>query len=153
MHSMGNLPIGIRPATADDLEFLVDVFLGAGREMITASRGSWDTVRERAQFEEQLNISSTRVIRYGSVDVGFIMIVAKDEDVELHTICVLPEYQGLGIGSQITNEVIQSAAGSGQGIVLSVLKENKRARALYERLGFVVTGESKHHHQMRFNKP
>ena len=153
MPSKENLQTGMRPATVDDLDFLVDVFLSAGREMITASRGSWDAERERAQFEEQLDFSSTHIIQCGAVDVGFLMIVAKDEDVALHTICVLPEYQNLGIGSQITNEVIQWAAESGRGVILSVLKENKRARALYERLGFVVTDESKHHHHMRFNKP
>ena len=153
MHDIENQRIGMRPATADDLEFLADVFLSAGREMIMASRGSWDAARELAQFEEQLDISSTRVIQSGSVDVGFIMMVTKAEDVELHTISVLPEYQSLGIGSRITNEVVQSAAESGRGVVLSVLKENKRACALYERLGFVVTGASKHHHHMRFSKP
>jgi len=153
MPSTENLPIKMRPATVDDLDFLVNVFLSAGREMITASRGSWDAARERAQFENQLDISCTRVIRTGSVDVGFIMIVTKEEDVELHTICVLPAYQSLGIGSRITNEMVQSAAESGRGVVLSVLKGNKRARALYERLGFVVTGASKHHHHMRFSKP
>ncbi len=153
MPNKENLQIGMRPATADDLDFLVGVFLSAGREMITASRGSWDATSERVQFEEQLDLSSTRVIRSGTIDVGFIMLVTKAEDVELHTICVLPEHQGLGIGSRITNEVVQSAAESGRGVVLSVLKENKRARALYERLGFVVAGESKHHDHMRFNKP
>jgi len=153
MHGVEDQPIGMRPATVDDLEFLVDVFLSAGREMITASRGSWDAARERAQFEQQLDLSSTSVIQNGSVDGGVIMIVTKDEDVELHTICVLPEYQSLRIGSRITNEVVRSAAESGRGVVLSVLKENKRARALYERLGFVVVGVSKHHHHMRFSKP
>ena len=152
MHCTENLPIGMRPATVDDLDFLVDVFLSAGREIITVSRG-WDAAHERAQFEEHLDLSSTRIIQSGDLDVGFVMVVLKDEDVELHTICVLPEYQGLGIGSQVTNEVVQLAAESGRGVVLSVLKENKRARALYERLGFVVAGESKHHRHMRFRKP
>ena len=152
MPNKENLQIGMRPATADDLDFLVGVFLSAGREIITASRG-WDAAHERAQFEERLDLSSTRIIQSGDLDVGFIMLVTKAEDVELHTISVLPEHQGLGIGSRITNEVVQSAAESGRGVVLSVLKENKRARALYERLGFVVAGESKHHHHMRFSKP
>ncbi len=153
MHGVDDQPIGMRPATVDDLEFLLDIFLSAGREMITRSRGSWDAARERAQFENQLDISSTHIIQSGAVDVGFIMVATKDEDVELHTICVLPEYQSRGIGSRITNEVVQSAVERGRGVVLSVLKENKRARALYERLGFAVVGASKHHHHMRFNKP
>ncbi len=60
----------MRPAAVDYLAFLADVFLSAGQEMITASRGSWDAARERAQFEKQLDISSTRIIQNGSVDLG-----------------------------------------------------------------------------------
>lgn len=142
-----------RPAESVDLEFLVNAFMRAGREMITASRGFWGETRERQQFERQLHLSCTRIIQNKDTDVGFVTAVMRGKDVELHTICVLPEYQNRGIGSWVTNEVIRTAIESGRGIVLSVLKGNKNARLFYERLGFAVVGSSEHHHRMRFREP
>jgi len=80
------------------------------------------------------------------------MCPERHADVEIHTLCVAPEYQGQGIGTYITQALVNAAEASGRGVVLSVLKANERARRLYERLGFEVVGESSHHYHMRFRQ-
>lgn len=55
-------------------------------------------------------------------------------------IAVLPAYTGRGIGGQLLGRLIALARASYPGIVLSVRADNP-ARQLYERHGFVVTGE------------
>ena len=71
------------------------------------------------------------------------------EDVQIHTLCVAPEFQDSGIGSHVVRHVVHEAREKKAGVTLSVLKVNTRGRALYERLRFVVISESEHHYHMR----
>ena len=52
-------------------------------------------------------------------------------------IYIIPEYRGKGIGSQILKPLLDSH----KKILLMVLKENPRAKSLYEKLGFKVSEE------------
>jgi ribosomal protein S18 acetylase RimI-like enzyme len=105
-----------------------------------------------AQFREQLDLSCTWIIEFRDTDVGFSMCPDRDGDVELHTLCVAPEYQCRGIGTHVTQTLVNAACARGRGVVLSVLKANERARRLYERLGFDIVSESSHHYRMRFGQ-
>jgi ribosomal protein S18 acetylase RimI-like enzyme len=55
---------------------------------------------------------------------------------------VLPELQGRGMGTAVLREIIAKAATFGIPVALQVLRVNRRAQRLYERLGFRVTGTS-----------
>ena len=148
----GKLPLVIttRPAIPADMQFLAGVFLLAGREMITASRGYWDEERERTQFTAQLKMQSTHVIQKDGSDVGFFTVVASRDALELDKISIAPSHQGRGIGSQVIRDLIGMAMRGGLPIVLYVLKPNTRAFDLYKRLGFKPSGESDTHFQMRW---
>jgi ribosomal protein S18 acetylase RimI-like enzyme len=138
-----------RQATDDDVAFLEEVFLRAMRAPITAARGFWDESNERAQFREQLQLHHTQIIENDDMTIGFLMTPERDRDIQLHTICIVPEMPGCGFGSSIIRELLDEASARRLGIMVSVLKANPAARSLYERLGFVVTDESTHHHHMR----
>ena len=86
----------VRRASDDDRPFLEDVFLRAGRDMITAARGAWDEERERQQFRKQLEIPFTWVVRHQSRDVGFMMVVVNEAAFELHTPCIQGSLQARG---------------------------------------------------------
>jgi len=137
-------------ASDADVAFLLDVFVRAMRPHISAARGSWDEHKEQSQFLEQLQVQDTKIIRYDGEPVGFVMTVPSGPDVELHTLCIAPEHQGHGLGSAVTRQLIDDCRQRGVGLVLSVLRANTGARALYERLGFVVTEASPSHYRMRF---
>ena len=141
--------IRTRPACTNDVGWLTDVFSCSLREAITATRGTWDEARERAQFGEQLDVASTRIVQLHGADIGFLMSQDHGDDVELHTLCIAPAYQSRGVGRYMTRRLVSEARAAGRGVVLSVLKVNERARRFYERLGFVIVNESLHHHRMQ----
>jgi ribosomal protein S18 acetylase RimI-like enzyme len=139
-----------RSAEIEEAPFLCDCFLRSMRESISKSRGYWDEARERAQFEEQLDLGATEIVQNEGVDVGFLTLARRQGVVQIHTLCVAPEHQGRGLGSEIVRQVIAEAFLAGQVVVLSVLKSNGRAQAFYERLEFRVVDESEHHRHLRY---
>jgi ribosomal protein S18 acetylase RimI-like enzyme len=56
-------------------------------------------------------------------------------EIYLSRIEIDPGYQGHGFGSRIISALLEQAERKGQDLVLDVLAVNRRARALYERLG------------------
>lgn len=76
------------------------------------------------------------------------MAIEHDNEIELHTLCVAPEHQRQGIGTEMIRQMARQAHDQHRKILLSVLKPNTAARALYERLDFVVTEETAHHYRM-----
>ena len=60
---------------------------------------------------------------------------------------ILPEEQGHGLGTAIIKAILAQAYDEGISVSLQVLKVNP-ARHLYERLGFVVSGETTTHYLM-----
>ncbi len=146
---MAGMSITRRAARFEDMPFLTDCFVRAMRESITACRGQWDEARERAQFEHQLDLGTTEVIRAAEADIGFVVCVQGPHALQIHTLCIVPEQQGRGIGSHVTVDLVASGRQLGHDVVLSVLKSNRRAEAFYRRLGFRVVDESEHHHHMK----
>jgi ribosomal protein S18 acetylase RimI-like enzyme len=141
--------LAVRQATNEDLPFLIDVFLRAMRNHITAARGYWDEAKEQSQFFEQLQLQDTRIVEYGGLRVGFFMTAERGPDIELHTLCIAPEHQQHGLGTALTRQIVDDVQAQNRSVVLSVLKVNTAARSLYERLGFVLTEEFAHHYRMR----
>lgn len=75
----------------------------------------------------------------GDAAVGHVCIDWRDP-AELQDLWVLPERRGEGIGATLVAAVEAAAAKRGRRAVrLSVGIDNDRARALYERLGYVRT--------------
>jgi ribosomal protein S18 acetylase RimI-like enzyme len=57
---------------------------------------------------------------------------------------VRPAARGVGIGRRLVEAVVDHARGRVELIELSVISDNRAARALYANLGFVVYGVEKH---------
>jgi ribosomal protein S18 acetylase RimI-like enzyme len=121
------------------------------QECITACRGHWNEAGERAQFENQLDLTTTNVISADDADVGFVMLIQRSDALQIHTLCIAPEYQGHGIGSKVTMDIVHLSDDNKGVVVLSVLKVNVRAVALYSRLGFTVADESEHHYHLKYD--
>jgi ribosomal protein S18 acetylase RimI-like enzyme len=145
------LEIELRPATVADTKFLWDVFRVSMKDYISRTRGEWNEQREESQFRHQLDMSAAQVIQSRNLEVGFIMAPIKDSARWIHTICIIPEHQNRGIGTEVIRSVIAEAETQKMPLCLSVLKVNP-ARRLYERLGFGVTEETEHHFRMKFRR-
>ena len=84
------------------------------------------------------------IIYYANKEVGFYTIHIDDEYVEIENICILKEYQGLGIGTKVINDIINMYD---KDITLQYFKDNSVGN-LYKRLGFIPNGENKNHYKM-----
>jgi ribosomal protein S18 acetylase RimI-like enzyme len=63
------------------------------------------------------------------------------DEIYVDGIAVAPDARGLGIGTRLLNEIADIGSELGKGFVrLHVMDTNPRAQALYERVGYKVTG-------------
>jgi ribosomal protein S18 acetylase RimI-like enzyme len=144
------LEIKLRQATPADTKFLWDAFRASMKDYITQARGEWNEQREEYQLRHQLDLPAAQVICGNNLEVGFIIAPIKDSAREIHTICIVPEHQNRGVGTEVIRSVIAEGGTQKMPLYLSLLKVNP-ARRLYERLGFEVIEETKHHFRMKFH--
>jgi ribosomal protein S18 acetylase RimI-like enzyme len=133
-----------RPATSDDDAFLFDLHRAAMGPLVEQLWG-WDDAVQRSMFATSLARGDVMVIERGGHAVGTITLREEDDHVFVGNIEVLPAYQGQGIGGQVLRMVMADADANNLPVRLQVLKINRAACRLYERLGFVHTGETDTH--------
>ena len=110
-------------------------------------RGGGDEAWQQQHFYQHFDPSGCQVIVAEGHDVGVLSVVRHAEVVYLSNIAVLPIYQGRGIGTHLITALLDEAHRGGRRLALQVLKVN-RARHLYARLGFTITGETATHYVM-----
>jgi ribosomal protein S18 acetylase RimI-like enzyme len=136
-----------RPATHADRDSLYRLHVAAMHTHIEQVWG-WDDVWQQRYFDDHFDPSRSQLVVVDGVDVGVLAVEWREDVAFIANIEVLPEYQGRGLGAAIIQGVIADAAARGLPVALHVLKINP-ARRLYERLGFIVTGETDTHYLMR----
>jgi ribosomal protein S18 acetylase RimI-like enzyme len=100
----------------------------------------WDDAWQLAEFEKRFEQYSVSVIEVESCAVGSLWLEQRSDSLYIHDLQVAPPQQGKGIGTAVIERVIEQGVSRGLPIALSVVPANPRARELYERLGFRVTG-------------
>jgi ribosomal protein S18 acetylase RimI-like enzyme len=136
----------LRQATKADADFLYRLHVAAMRDLVTRVWG-WDDAWQERYFAARFDPTYSRIVVVVGEDVGVIAVEESAADVFLANIEILPEYQGRGLGAALVNGVIREAEARDLPVRLQVLKINP-ARRLYERLGFVATGETEAHFLM-----
>jgi len=136
-----------RLATAADHEFLRELHHAAYREVVMRQFGVWDERAQDGWFEAGLANAEFRIVEAHSVPIGAIGVKRANDHIFIQEMQVLPAWQNRGIGSALLALEMERAAAQGLAVRLRVLREN-RARGLYERNGFVVTGETETHFLM-----
>jgi ribosomal protein S18 acetylase RimI-like enzyme len=139
--------ISLRPVTDDDYEYLYALNEQTMREYAEQTYGPWNETVVRGIFAERWRPESIRIVVIDGQDGGMLEVIPGETSVQLANIRVAPEHQGKGIGTRLISEVLRDAHGRGLPVTLRVLKVNP-ARHLYERLGFVVVGETEPHYLM-----
>jgi len=126
--------ITLRPATAADAEFCYQLHKAAMGEYITAIWG-WDEQVQRAFHDRAFNVRRWQIITTGQADIGMLDVDYRPGEIYLSRIEIHPGHQGHGIGARIISALLEEAQRTGQDLVLDVLTVNRRAQALYRRLG------------------
>ena len=101
---------------------------------------------ERCRFFSQKYPENTLIAIDGMKVVGFISYGNfRDETIqagEIIALYVLKDYYGEGIAQKLMKEALTTLEQFSE-IFLWVLKENKRAIAFYQKMGFIVDGQEK----------
>jgi ribosomal protein S18 acetylase RimI-like enzyme len=152
-----HLTVDISPATLDDVGFLTDVVVEATRDQgrlpvkydeddFRRGFGEWT----KQQLGDLTAGSMTYVVSVAGERAGRLRVVRSQDSIELAGIQLLPRFQSRGLGTAVINGLKAEAVARGVSLELGVEKDNPRARALYERLGFVLTGHTDNEFRMRW---
>lgn len=95
----------------------------------------WDEEVQRAFHDRAFNPARWQIITTDGTDIGMLDVEYRPGEVYLARIELHPDHQGHGIGTRLIRGRASEAVHNGQDLVLDVLTVNRRARALYQRLG------------------
>jgi len=142
--------INLRSERPEDEAFLRDLYGSTRQEELEASglpvemRAAFLDLQFKAQqqgYRSAFPQAEFHVILLGGQPVGRMVVNRAADELRLVDIALLPQYRNRGIGTGLIQKLSTQAAAAGQPLRLSVLK-GQRALRLYQRLGFVKTGES-----------
>ncbi len=129
------LDVTIRPARAEDLQDLE--WYGHQSRL---RRHIADILDRRAAGETELLVADANGFAVARLGIDFVRL---DDAALLWSFAVIPNLQGLGIGTAMLDEAERLARARGfRTAEIRVEKDNPRARRLYERRGFAVVGEA-----------
>jgi ribosomal protein S18 acetylase RimI-like enzyme len=146
----------LRPAGPEDDEFVFELYASTRASEFSAL--GWI----RSQLEPLLRMqfaaqgqwyktaypgSEYRIAMLEGTPIGRMIVKRDPGAMILVDIALLPEHRGRGIGETLLRDMLQESARQGLPVRLQVLKSNPAAR-LYERLGFLRTGEDQLYWQM-----
>jgi GNAT superfamily N-acetyltransferase len=99
----------------------------------------FDPVRVRRRFLAAFEPASTRVVLVDGLAAGSVAVRAAEGSLWIEHFYLTPQLQGRGVGSAVLKSLLASGT-EDRPFRLNVL-QGSRARALYERHGFVVERE------------
>lgn len=138
----------LKQYTDEYYNFIYKVKKNAYKKYVEKCWGNWDENVQQEYFENFINTygKNLYIIELNGIDIGFYNDELLDDfTYEIGNICIIEEYQGKGIGTQILNNILDK--NKEKNIKIQCFKQNP-VRNLYKRLGFVLDGETKYHYQM-----
>ncbi len=137
-----------RDAVGADFEFLYELLYSTMEDYYVQTFGAWDEAVERGFLADSLEQYRYQVIAVSSIPIGCWARQYSNESIFLAEMQILPEHQRKGHGRRLLQLLLAEALRLDVNVHLEVLTANHGARALYERLGFVVTDSTDTHYQM-----
>ena len=137
-----------RKAKMSDLEFIFSLIKATMKEHITKIYGNWDDEFQRNYCKKSFDPKKHKVIVVDGEDIGCISVTQDDINIQIERLLISPAFQSLGIGTEILKELKKEAGKNSKTLSLTVLHSNKRAKMLYERMGFNVTKKTEEDYHM-----
>lgn len=158
--SVEPMPVGVRPVEPGDEPFLFEVYSSTRADEMAA--WGWGAAQQEAFLRLQFNgqqgfyrmqypEAEHQIILLGDQPVGRMIVISTKDEIRLADIVVLPEYRNRGIGASLIKDLCAEAERQGVPVRLRVLKSNRDAARLYERMGFTADGENETHFNMAWH--
>lgn len=136
----------LRPAVPEDRDWIYACKAASVRPYVESIWG-WDEAFQRRDFDGDFgSIGQFRVIEAAGQPIGFLQVLEVEDCVEVAELHLAPDRRGQGIGSSILRRLLADCRNQGRTLRLGCFKENHRAKALYQRLGFRQTAETETHY-------
>lgn len=137
-----------RNITDNDYWYIYELKKNAYRKYVEANFGAWDEVVQRKHFKRFFETykENTYIVQTNGKDIGFYNDCFKENgNYEIGNICIIPQYQGMGLGTKILKDIINKYRD--YNIEIQYFKQNPVGN-LYKRLGFKQVGETNTHIKM-----
>ena len=142
--------LALRPATPEDDEFLLGVYMSTrARELAQVEwpEGQkelfvrWQFDLQRREYFARFPEAEYDVILVDGQPAGRIWVGSDGAQIRLLDIALLPEFQNRGAGTLLVRRLIEHARPTGLPLRHMVFVLNDDAHRFYERLGFAVIEE------------
>ncbi len=158
---MNQQPVSLRPATQEDEEFLLHLYTVNRLDEMRMT--GWDDARietflqaqystRKAQYEARYPHAQNWIILSDNERVGRHLIQPDPRLWAFIDVAVLPSFRKRGIGTFVFKLHLHQSVESGASVGLYVLIDNP-AKRIYERLGFIVTGQDGVYCEMLYPRP
>jgi len=138
------------PATENDRFFFRQAHHLAYRAVIEVMFG-WDEVQQDKAADKDFDERNPHIICQNDVHVGVVGWQDQINHIWFGPIFILPDYQNKGIGTELIEYFMIMAGEQSKALKLQTLKENLRAKELYERMGFKVIASDEIHWQLEYS--
>ena len=129
-------------------EFIYNTKKNAYIKYVEECWGSWNEEIQRNLFDKFIETvkDDTYIIQLNGENIGFYNgETLEDGSYEIGNICIIPEYQGKGIGTQVLKDIMELH--KNQDLHIQYFKQNPVGK-LYKKLGFVPDYEKEFHYVM-----
>lgn len=136
----------LRKHTQQDIPFMEALYASTRESELAMTRFSKQEKQDfiHQQFSAQYQhyklhycTDDFNIIDFEGMPVGRLFVDYWDNEIRIVDIALIPEYRNKGLGSYFFQQLFEQAKDSKRSVTIHVEHHNP-ARALYERLGFVL---------------
>lgn len=153
------MAVTLRPAGADDEDFLYALYCSTRQREVTAwgvDAGQSEMIlkmqymAQRHQYRSQFPEADHDIILLDGQPIGRVMVNRRPEQNTGVDIALLAEYRSQGIGGELIQALLDEATHAGKPFRIHVERTNP-AIHLYNRLGFAIIADTGAHFIMEWN--
>lgn len=133
------MKITVKKAAAEDIDFIAAL----EKETFSLPQSHADLEEMAENGEKNLLVAFL-----GGERAGYIGAYTVCRETDIMTVAVSPAFRKNGVGRALVNALFDELDGKSDVIFLEVRESNSAARALYEQLGFCVTGKRKNYYKL-----
>ena len=143
------MAIILRPTAFHDTEFAWTLYRTLMKP-VAEELFEWDEHLQRRFIENDLASGEASIITIAGRATGWIRVRETAREICVLQLYLVPKFMNRRVGRVIIRQLIDRARSTQRQLFLELTNHN-RARLMFERLGFITTGESRHKLQMAWH--